>query len=138
MKRNLGASWNGARQASVSRRPLLVAIALGMPAFSRAASSSSKPGMVAKRRVEQAEEDLVAFRGEHVPRFLQMVPVDHDLERRPGRQAHHGVFEFRRERASPPRQQFGSRQGVDVLGVEHQAVHIEGDCEHEGMKVDEG
>ena len=32
-----------------------------------------------------------------------------------------------------------SRQGVDVLGVEHQAVHIEGDCEHgEGGMKDEG
>ena len=81
---------------------------------------------------QQAEEDLVAFRGEHVPRFVEMAPVDHDLERRPGRQAHHGVFEFRRERASPPRQQFGPRQGVHVLRVEHEAVHIEGDCEHGG------
>ena len=64
---------------------------------------------------QQAKEDLVAFRGEHFPRFVQRAPVDHDLERRPRRQAHHGVFEFRREQASPPRQQFGPRQGVHVL-----------------------
>ena len=130
MKRNLGASWKGARQASVSRRPLLVAIALGMPACLQGGQQFQQARHGRQTLGQQAEEDLVAFRGEHVPRFLQMVPVDHDLERRPGRQAHHGVFEFRRKQASPPRQQFGSRQGVHVLGVEHQAVHIEGDCEH--------
>ena len=90
-------------------------------------------------RVEQAGEDLVGLFGESLDRVRQSMPVDHDLQRHLLRPAHHLVEQIGLEEAAAPGEQFRADVLIELLGVDEQAVEIEGDAadprRHRGVSV---
>ena len=108
-------------------RPLLVAIALGTFARSKAVNRSSKPGMGASRAARILAKISSVSRSRLVDRRFEFVPVDHQLQRDASRSTHHLVEQFFGELQLAAAENLCADVLVQLLRVEHQAVEIEDD-----------
>ena len=76
---------------------------------------------------QQFDEDVGALGGQLGGRRVELVPVDHDTEGDVRLAAHHFVEQLARDLLAAPSEDNAADFLVELFGVEHQAVEVEGD-----------